>query len=420
MGIPWAIAFALRADGWYLRQDIIWHKPNPMPESVRDRCTKSHEYLFLLSKSERYLYDGDAIAEPSLEESIARSKRGRSDHHKWVDGGPGNQTIAKGSPSAGRASGNKNHKYTAAYETAGTEEHRTKAGLINVASTAYPVRNKRSVWTVGSEPFPEAHFASFPPKLIEPCIKAGCPAGGAVLDPFGGAGTSALVAASLGRSATLIELNPEYVKLARARIEAEFMGKEEGARHMIRSLGKIATTFEPGSLFAGLEVELPATASDIRIPEPTESVDPGQIATGGPEEERPPTEIGASNASEGDGARPDTAALTGVLNAVSAAIEEKATYQLTEQTDSTAPPGPDLTGESIGLKRVSPGRGETVTDRLRAHPLLDTAASALGLRSQTTKLPDGTPMFLKADVPRENVLEHGGAGLRSADARRRR
>jgi hypothetical protein len=109
-----------------------------------------------------------------------------------------------------------------------------------------------------------------------------------------------------------------------------------------------------------------------------------------------------------------------VLNAVSAAIEEKATYQLTEQTDSTAPPGPDLTGESIGLKRVSPGRGETVTDRLRAHPLLDTAASALGLRSQTTKLPDGTPMFLKADVPRENVLEHGGAGLRSADARRRR
>jgi hypothetical protein len=117
----------------------------------------------------------------------------------------------------------------------------------------------------------------------------------------------------------------------------------------------------------------------------------------------------SNNVSGGDGATPDTAALAGVLNAVSAAIapEEKATDELTEQTDTMPPPGPDLTGESIGLKRVSPGRGETVTDRLRAHPLLDTAASMLRLRSQTTKLPDGMPMFLKADAPREDVVEHG-------------
>jgi hypothetical protein len=130
----------------------------------------------------------------------------------------------------------------------------------------------------------------------------------------------------------------------------------------------------------------------------------------------------SNNVSGGDGATPGTAALTALLNAVSAAIapEEKATYELTEQTGATAPPGPDLTGESIGLKRVSPGRGETATDRLRAHPLLDTAASMLRLRSQTTKLPDGMPMFLQADVPRENTAEHSGAGMRSADVRRRR
>jgi hypothetical protein len=128
----------------------------------------------------------------------------------------------------------------------------------------------------------------------------------------------------------------------------------------------------------------------------------------------------SNNVSGGEGATPDTAALAGVLNAVSAAIapEEKATDELTEQTGTTPPPGPDLTGESIGLKRVSPGRGETVTDRLRADPLLDTAASMLRLRSQATKLPDGMPMFLQADVPRENLVEHGGADMRSAVARR--
>jgi DNA modification methylase len=265
IGIPWMVAFALRADGWYLRQDIIWSKPNPMPESVTDRCTKAHEYIFLFSKSARYFYDVDAIREPIT----SGDKRVGRNSHALVDPSP---------------------KARKGIRSSDPERFGLTRGTTNQPCSHPLGRNKRSVWEIASNPFPDAHFATFPPALIEPCIKAGCPAGGAVLDPFGGAGTSALVAASLGRSATLIELNPEYVKLARARIEAEFMGKEEGARHMIRSLGKIVTTFEPGSLFAGLEVELPATASEIRTPEPTESIDPGQIATGGPEEERPSME----------------------------------------------------------------------------------------------------------------------------------
>jgi DNA modification methylase len=182
VGIPWMLAFALRADGWYLRQDIIWHKPNPMPESVTDRCTKAHEYLFLLSKSERYFYDNEAIQEQST----------------------------------GRDPGNKRHKYTEAYADSETEEHRTKAGLKGVG--ARETRNRRSVWTVSTRPYRGAHFATFPPALIEPCILAGCPKGGTVLDPFGGSGTTAEVALKNGRSVVLNELNPEYIKLAEARI----------------------------------------------------------------------------------------------------------------------------------------------------------------------------------------------------------
>jgi DNA modification methylase len=182
VGIPWMLAFALRADGWYLRQDIIWHKPNPMPESVTDRCTKAHEYLFLLSKSERYFYDNEAMQEQAT----------------------------------GRAPGNKTHKYTEAYANSKTEEHRTKAGLKGVG--ARETRNRRSVWTVSTRPYRGAHFAAFPPALIEPCILAGCPKGGTVLDPFGGSGTTAEVALKNGRSVVLNELNPEYIKLAEARI----------------------------------------------------------------------------------------------------------------------------------------------------------------------------------------------------------
>ena len=180
VGIPWRVAFALQADGWYLRQDIIWSKPNPMPESVRDRCTKAHEYIFLLAKSERYYYDQDAIAESS---TIGCKPRNFGPQDK-----SGNQ----------RNDGNRRD----AWDCDGT-------------------RNKRSVWTVTTQPFKEAHFATFPPALIDPCILAGCPVGGTVLDPFGGAGTTGLVADRLQRSAILIELNPEYAAMAEKRIRGD-------------------------------------------------------------------------------------------------------------------------------------------------------------------------------------------------------
>jgi DNA modification methylase len=184
VGIPWRVAFALQADGWWLRQDIIWSKPNPMPESVTDRCTKAHEYLFLLAKSERYYYDAEAIEE---------------------DG-------------TGRAPGNVGpHKYAVAYDGSDNEFHRTAAGLER-ARNGYDKRNKRSVWEIATQPFSEAHFATFPPALIEPCILAGCPKGGTILDPFGGAGTTALVADRLQRNAIVIELNLKYAAMAERRI----------------------------------------------------------------------------------------------------------------------------------------------------------------------------------------------------------
>jgi DNA modification methylase len=183
IGIPWMLAFALRADGWYLRQDIIWHKPNPMPESVRDRCTKAHEYLFLLSKAPRYYYDADEMREEAIHS-------GR---------------VVKASDPASAKNGQKG-KFGAT--ALGFTQHDTAVG---------ETRNRRDVWTVATKPYKEAHFATFPPDLIRPCIRAGCPAGGTVLDPFGGSGTTGEVAASEGRKAILIELNPEYVKLAKNR-----------------------------------------------------------------------------------------------------------------------------------------------------------------------------------------------------------
>jgi DNA modification methylase len=185
IGIPWMLAFALRADGWYLRQDIIWHKPNPMPESVRDRCTKAHEYIFLLSKSERYFYDHEASKEPSVSEKPA---------------------------------GNKRHKYADAYNAGTSEEHRTKAGLVALAGVEWETRNRRSVWTVATRPYKGAHFATFPPALIEPCILAGSRAGDIVLDPFMGSGTTAAVSLEHGRQYLGCELNPEYGPLQQQRI----------------------------------------------------------------------------------------------------------------------------------------------------------------------------------------------------------
>ena len=184
IGIPWRVAFALQADGWYLRQDIIWHKPNPMPESVTDRCTKAHEYIFLLSKSPRYYFDHEAIKEPVSPDMLRRAKAGHTRGQGKLD------------------------------------KSRNDATTVRPTKITGTTRNRRSVWTVTTKPFKGAHFATFPPDLIEPCILAGCPEGGTVLDPFGGAGTTGLVATQAGRDAVLCEINPEYVEMARARIDA--------------------------------------------------------------------------------------------------------------------------------------------------------------------------------------------------------
>lgn len=177
VGIPWRVAFALQADGWWLRQDIIWHKPNPMPESVRDRCTKAHEYVFLLAKSERYYYDAEAVAEAA--EYGHRGSR---------------------------------------FDTGKTAEHgmqRSQQGERDDSGT----RNRRSVWTVSTKPYSGAHFATMPPDLVEPCILAGCPEGGTILDPFNGAATVGLVALQLQRQYLGIELNPDYCELSVKRID---------------------------------------------------------------------------------------------------------------------------------------------------------------------------------------------------------
>ena len=197
VGIPWRVAFALQSDGWYLRQDIIWHKPNPMPESVQDRCTKSHEYIFLLSKSAKYFYDNDAIKEkatwienrPSGMERNAESYRGKVKYNDNNYGGGG--TSFQGH------SGN----------------YKANGELINPDG----MRNKRSVWKINTKPYKEAHFAVFPPKLPELCIKAGSSEGDVILDPFFGSGTTGWVAQRLGRKWIGIELNPDYIKIAEKR-----------------------------------------------------------------------------------------------------------------------------------------------------------------------------------------------------------
>ena len=180
VGIPWRVAFALQADGWYLRSDIIWSKPNPMPESVSDRPTKAHEYIFLLTKSPKYYYDTDAIKEEAVAE-------------RWGGHKPMNLNNTK--------------------DTNGVFK-----GLTRERDMMPSHRNKRSVWTVNTEPYPEAHFATYPEKLVEPCIMAGCPLGGVVLDPFAGSGTTMAVAQRLGRRGIGTDLSTEYLALASKRL----------------------------------------------------------------------------------------------------------------------------------------------------------------------------------------------------------
>jgi DNA modification methylase len=190
VGIPWRVAFALQADGWWLRQDIIWHKPNPMPESVTDRCTKAHEYMFMLTKSAKYYFDNKAIKEPVAESSLKRAEYG------WDCDRPSTKNASMG----------------------GEGIHVDKMGTRFVNPEG---RNKRSVWTIATKPFKGAHFATFPPQLIEPCILATSREGDTVLDPFFGAGTTGLVAQRHNRRWIGCELNPDYAKLAEERIKKE-------------------------------------------------------------------------------------------------------------------------------------------------------------------------------------------------------
>lgn len=186
IGIPWRVAFALQADGWYLRQDIIWHKPNPMPESVKDRCTKAHEYIFLLSKSPKYYFDNNAIMEPAIY---------------------GEQHAAKATSwGTNRKHPNKSNVAEYAFKGNNSTCYKKDNGQF--------MKNKRSVWTVTTKPFKGAHFATFPPDLILPCILAGCPENGVVLDPFNGAGTTGVVAQQHKRSFLGVELNSEYCRVA--------------------------------------------------------------------------------------------------------------------------------------------------------------------------------------------------------------
>jgi DNA modification methylase len=236
IGIPWRVAFALQADGWYLRSDIIWSKPNPMPESVRDRPTKAHEYIFLLSKSERYYYDKEAIKEPGVQDEWANGFRGGAyTEGSTFDNQAGGKRKTRG-----------NFKIPAGWDTEPGSHgtiHRTGRSRANSFARAVNespkpgevqqhrpdrepieysgVRNKRSVWTVATQPFPEAHFATFPEKIPLTSILAGSPQGGIVFDPFMGSGTSGLVARKLGRKYIGIELNPQYIKIAESRIQKE-------------------------------------------------------------------------------------------------------------------------------------------------------------------------------------------------------
>ena len=195
IGVPWMLAFSLRDSGWYLRNDIIWMKENPMPESCKDRCSRCYEHIFLFSKSRKYHFDYKAISEPIAPATAERLKRGTKGGNKYAKGVPGQPQVQ-------------------------TINRRRERGEITDAQIN-PLRNKRDVWIINTVPFKGGHYAAYPPKLVETCLLAGCPEGGIVLDPFMGSGTTGMVAKQLGRHYVGIELNPEYTKLAEARIGGE-------------------------------------------------------------------------------------------------------------------------------------------------------------------------------------------------------
>jgi DNA modification methylase len=192
IGIPWQLAFALRADGWYLRQDVIWHKPNAMPESVKDRCTRAHEYIFMFTKSRKYYYDGESVREPA------------------VNGDP--------HPPRGSAGALTENKGRRKQDGHGRQHSGFNSRYHNPEHPPVTTRNRRSVWTVTAKPCREAHFAVFPPDLIEPCVLASSRSGGLVIDPFCGSGTTGIVAANFGRRFTGIDINPEYCEIAKRRM----------------------------------------------------------------------------------------------------------------------------------------------------------------------------------------------------------
>lgn len=217
MGMPWRLAFALQDDGWWLRQDIIWSKPNPMPESVTDRCCKSHEYLFLLTKRARYHWDAAAIKEPvsgtaNVRGSGVNPKAKAPEGWDMTSGQGGHGKLHKRGRGTGVGFG-----HGTDMEERKRPRQKQNESFSAAVSGLVEERNKRSVWTVPTYACKEAHFATYPPDLIKPCILAGCPQGGRVLDPFGGSGTTGMVALELGRSAVLIELNPEYAEIGRRR-----------------------------------------------------------------------------------------------------------------------------------------------------------------------------------------------------------
>ena len=236
VGVPWMLAFALRSAGWYLRQDIIWHKPNPMPESVLDRCTKAHEYLFLLTKSGRYYYDGEAIREPASESTHARLSQDVQHQIGSARANGGTKTNGNMKAVARKAPhGSVEERRMRQGDALKSCPTKSRNGIrpaaaykngprikdnesMNSAPAIMPLdRNKRTVWRVPTYSFSEAHFATFPPDLIKPCILAGSRAGDTVLDPFMGSGTTGMVSLELGRNCIGLELNPNYAEMARRR-----------------------------------------------------------------------------------------------------------------------------------------------------------------------------------------------------------